>query len=218
MPDGQRVWSNRSGILCDQRREPATRLLRWRLDHGECRRGSNSSKVYLSLDKCARLLGRSNHLSSENVADLRKHKNGYESLVQETRSAVQIRVPSVPIIHPAPDWQGELERRTGTPKPLFVESSQTVLSTRELVSPSFVLDLVLLPQVSGNGYYSYSPVQNQYGTQATIDALVRIGAAWRDNAATGGVELGIGDISLQGGGHFRHIRPTRRGSKPISAP
>lgn len=75
-------------------------------------------------------------------------------------------------------------------------------STREFISPSFVLDLVLLPQLSGNGYYSYSPVQNQYGTQSTIDALIRIGAAWRDNPSTGGVELGIGDISLQGGGPF----------------
>jgi murein endopeptidase len=63
-------------------------------------------------------------------------------------------------------------------------------------------NLVLLPQASGTGYYSYSPTENQYGTRSTIDALVRIAIGWRDGPSNGGAEFGIGDISLHEGGPF----------------
>lgn len=55
---------------------------------------------------------------------------------------------------------------------------------------------VQLPQ-GGNGYYSYSPAANQFGTQATIDTLTDIGRQWQTNALT---PFGVGDISLQQGG------------------
>jgi len=56
---------------------------------------------------------------------------------------------------------------------------------------------VLLPQVSGNGYYSYSPAENQCGTSATIQAVVDIGTQWQYN---GNSPFGVGDISLAQGG------------------
>ncbi len=79
--------------------------------------------------------------------------------------------------------------------------------------PSFVL----LPQVSGNGYYPYSPRANQYGTQTTIDTVVQISRDWFRNQR---YQVGIGDISLENGGpmpeHDSHrngrnvdIRPMR---------
>jgi penicillin-insensitive murein DD-endopeptidase len=55
---------------------------------------------------------------------------------------------------------------------------------------------VLLPQVSGNGYYSYSSIDRQYGTQKTIDAIVDIGKSWFQNQ---GYLIGIGDMSFENG-------------------
>jgi len=57
-----------------------------------------------------------------------------------------------------------------------------------------VAGLVLLPQVCGNGYYSYSAMARQYGTQATIDTIVRIATDYFRNQGT---EIGIGDISFR---------------------
>ena len=56
---------------------------------------------------------------------------------------------------------------------------------------------VLLPQVSGNGYYSYSQASNQYGTTPTINAVVDIGKQWQFNSQS---PFGVGDISLEQGG------------------
>lgn len=51
----------------------------------------------------------------------------------------------------------------------------------------------------GQGYYSYKPGTNQYGLPETIRALQTIGAQW-NRAHPSGPRIGIGDISLQGGG------------------
>lgn len=51
----------------------------------------------------------------------------------------------------------------------------------------------------GTGYYSYKPGTNQYGLSETIQALQAIGTQWHRAHPTG-PRLGIGDISLNGGG------------------
>lgn len=86
--------------------------------------------------------------------------------------------------------------------------------------------LVLLPQVCGLGYYSYSPLDRQYGTQATIDTIARIA---RDYFRNQKAEIGIGDMSFRDGRamspHHTHrdgkcvdIRPLRKdlASAPIN--
>jgi murein endopeptidase len=76
---------------------------------------------------------------------------------------------------------------------------------------------ILLPQVSSNGYYPYSPLERQYGTQATIDTIVQICGDWYRNEQ---YLVGVGDISLIDGSpmppHVGHrdgknvdIRPMR---------
>lgn len=81
----------------------------------------------------------------------------------------------------------------------------------------------LLPQVSGNGYYSYSGSDRQWGTQAAIDAIVAGCTAF---FAAQQVEAGVGDISFEGGGpmppHQAHqagreadFRPLRKDKKPL---
>lgn len=86
------------------------------------------------------------------------------------------------------------------------------------------LGLVLLPQTSGNGYYSYEPAANQYGTSATIQAVLDVGRQWRQNQP--GLPFWVGDISLQGGGkmpgHNTHqhgtdvdLRPLRTDGRPL---
>lgn len=58
----------------------------------------------------------------------------------------------------------------------------------------------LLP-IPGQGYYRYQPRHEQYGLPETIRAIQAIGAAWQ-RANPRGPRIGIGDISLQGGGPF----------------
>jgi hypothetical protein len=85
------------------------------------------------------------------------------------------------------------------------------------------LTLVLLPQMSGNGYYSYSGDTRQWGTATAISSIVD---ACRGFSAAQGVEAGVGDISLQAGGqmppHQSHqlgreadFRPVRSDSKAL---
>ena len=85
------------------------------------------------------------------------------------------------------------------------------------------IDYVLLPQVSGNGYYSYSPVNQQYGTQRTVDAIVDVGRQWM--ALYPMIPIGVGDMSFKGGApmppHHSHrdgkevdIRPFRKDRRP----
>jgi hypothetical protein len=68
-------------------------------------------------------------------------------------------------------------------------------AVRALIGPG--LAFVLPPQVSGKGYYSYSPAQNQYGTSNTIGAVLDVGRQWQFNSEP---PFGIGDISLVQGG------------------
>jgi penicillin-insensitive murein endopeptidase len=86
------------------------------------------------------------------------------------------------------------------------------------VIPTFVL----LPQVCGNGYYSYSPSIRQYGTQETVDMIVQLAKDWQRNMH---YEIGIGDMSYEHGGamtpHHTHnkgltvdVRPLRKDKRP----
>jgi len=63
--------------------------------------------------------------------------------------------------------------------------------------------------VSGPGFYCYSPASRRYGIAETIRALQQIGATWASSAPAG-PRIGVGDISLQGGGpisgHASHQR------------
>ena len=60
--------------------------------------------------------------------------------------------------------------------------------------------LILLPQASGFGYYSYASSIRQYGTRLCIQALRDICSQFQaDNM---GLHIGIGDISFAQGGHM----------------
>ncbi len=84
----------------------------------------------------------------------------------------------------------------------------------------------MLPQVCGNGYYSYPPDNSakQFGTPATIAAVVRI--ARKFSSVYPDLEIGIGDLSYANGAemkpHKAHrsgrnadIRPLRKDGKEI---
>jgi peptidoglycan hydrolase-like protein with peptidoglycan-binding domain len=85
-------------------------------------------------------------------------------------------------------------------------------------------ELVLLTQICGLGYYSYSAVNRQYGTKNCLQALRDVGGQFRRNLSD--VEIGVGDISFQHGGymspHQSHqygrnvdIRPLRKDKKHL---
>jgi hypothetical protein len=61
----------------------------------------------------------------------------------------------------------------------------------------------------GPGLVSYQPLAEQYGTAGTIEWLGTLGRAWRTRHS--GAYLGMGDISLQGGGPFPMVRDPRTG-------
>lgn len=80
----------------------------------------------------------------------------------------------------------------------------------------------------GSGHYSYQPTSKQFGRPQTIAAVQAIAAAWQQ-ANPQGPRIGIGNISLKGGGlmppHKSHqkgvdvdIRPVRndRQEKPVN--
>ena len=66
-----------------------------------------------------------------------------------------------------------------------------------------------LPQ-SGAGFYSYKPAPQQYGLPETIHALQAIGSAWQKGYPQG-PRIGIGDISLRGGGPMRDHKSHQKG-------
>jgi len=83
---------------------------------------------------------------------------------------------------------------------------------------------VLLPQVRSDGYYSYSPVQRQYGTPATVKTLVSVCKKFALKYP--GVSVAIGDMSFTDGAsmspHKSHrsgrdadIRPVRTDGKML---
>jgi peptidoglycan hydrolase-like protein with peptidoglycan-binding domain len=84
--------------------------------------------------------------------------------------------------------------------------------------------LILLPQASGLGYYSYSSATRQYGTKFCIQTLRDICVQFQINNKE--LEIGVGDISFAQGGHMsphqshQHgvhidIRPLRKDKKNL---
>ncbi len=67
----------------------------------------------------------------------------------------------------------------------------------------------LLPQVSGNGYYSYSPMERQYGTPAAIAAFIRICKAFAKKYPQ--LQVGIGDMSFADGSQMKPHKTHRNG-------
>jgi conjugal transfer mating pair stabilization protein TraG len=83
--------------------------------------------------------------------------------------------------------------------------------------------LYLLPQMSGNGYVSYSPTDSQFGTMQTLEAMMKVAA---DYFSVTGVELQIGDMSFEHGEpmppHVTHtdgrcvdLRPFRKDKRKL---
>ena len=77
----------------------------------------------------------------------------------------------------------------------------------------------LLPQMSGTGYYAYSPMPRQYATEITIRTIADLCTQRRWNGVIH--QVGIGDMSFVSGGpmppHVSHtdgkcvdIRPLRK--------
>ncbi|HRD48052.1 MAG TPA: peptidoglycan-binding domain-containing protein [Candidatus Contendobacter sp.] len=100
------------------------------------------------------------------------------------------------------------------------------LTWKHLVEGKFKIKrepLILLPQMCGLGYYSYSPATHQYGTKFCIQTLRDICTQFQINNKK---EIGIGDISFAQGGHMsphqthQHgthvdIRPLRKDDKNL---
>jgi murein endopeptidase len=64
---------------------------------------------------------------------------------------------------------------------------------------------------SGQGYYSYSAKRNkQFGLAKTIQAIQAIGKIWFDNHSRGPL-IGVGNISLNGGGLMHPHKSHQRG-------
>lgn len=88
--------------------------------------------------------------------------------------------------------------RSGTPKHTPAEAK----------GPTDGLRLQQLPQ-SGEGYYSYSAANRQYGTGAMIRVLVAVGKS----LAAKGFLVGIGDISFPQGGEMPPHKTHRSGKQ-----
>jgi hypothetical protein len=83
---------------------------------------------------------------------------------------------------------------------------------------------ILLSQISGNGYYPYSTMDRQYGTMATVSALIQVCKQFVQKYPT--LLVGIGDMSFANGakmsphkthrdGHNADIRPLRKDGKKL---
>jgi len=68
---------------------------------------------------------------------------------------------------------------------------------------------LLLPQVSGNGYYPYSSLDRQYGSDATVRTLVNMCKKFMQKFP--GVEVGIGDMSFANGAQMSPHKTHRNG-------
>lgn len=62
----------------------------------------------------------------------------------------------------------------------------------------------------GPGFYGYARPERQYGTAGAVRALKAIGAVWAA-AHPKGPRIGVGDISLRGGGPFRPHQSHQKG-------
>jgi hypothetical protein len=83
---------------------------------------------------------------------------------------------------------------------------------------------IILPQVSGNGYYPYSTMDRQYGTRATVAAVIEICQEFSQKNPS--LQVGVGDMSFANGAkmtpHVTHrngrnadIRPLRKDGKML---
>jgi hypothetical protein len=81
-----------------------------------------------------------------------------------------------------------------------------LLAGKYKITPS---SFILLPQISGNGYYSYEAMSRQYGTTATIQTLRDVASQFRLNLP--GTEIGLGDISFQDGSYMKPHQSHRTG-------
>jgi penicillin-insensitive murein endopeptidase len=68
---------------------------------------------------------------------------------------------------------------------------------------------VLLPQLSGNGYYSYSTLDRQFATVATVNTLVHVCRAFIKQFRD--VKIGIGDMSFANGARMSPHKTHRNG-------
>ena len=67
----------------------------------------------------------------------------------------------------------------------------------------------LLPQACGRGYYSYSSMTQQYGTSATVAAVVRIAQKFIKTYPD--LQIGIGDMSFANGAEMKPHKTHRNG-------
>jgi len=67
----------------------------------------------------------------------------------------------------------------------------------------------LLPQACGHGYYSYSAMTQQYGTSATVAAVVRICQKFIKTYPD--LQVGIGDMSFANGAEMKPHKTHRNG-------
>ena len=67
----------------------------------------------------------------------------------------------------------------------------------------------LLPQECGNGYYSYSTMDRQYGTRATIASLIRISQKFANLYPD--IQVAIGDMSFANGTEMKPHKTHRNG-------
>lgn len=83
---------------------------------------------------------------------------------------------------------------------------------------------IILPQVSGNGYYPYSTMDRQYGTPATVAAVIEICQDFTEKYPN--LQIGVGDMSFANGArmapHTTHrngrnadVRPLRNDGKKL---
>lgn len=70
--------------------------------------------------------------------------------------------------------------------------------------------LILLPQESGNGYYSYDAPETQYGTENTISAMIDVGRQLIQTNPQ--FMFGIGHISYAKGGHMKPHKTHQKGT------
>lgn len=68
---------------------------------------------------------------------------------------------------------------------------------------------VMLPQLCGNGYYSYSPMDRQFSTNATILTILDVGKRFAEKYPD--VQIGIGDMSFLSGAHMQPHKTHRNG-------
>ena len=96
----------------------------------------------------------------------------------------------------APVGGGELPSLRSWPNPPREQAEAPTPSTPP--TPARPEVNALLP-ASGPGFYAYASAARRYGRPETIQALLAIGAAWQ-GLHPSGPRIGIGSISLNGGG------------------